>query len=158
MRRRRRLLERLAQGARRRRVHEAATAGRLADAHEETVETGATALGEGEVAPDGVRTVLERMGRHRPLAIFVDEFDRLRDRDASMLFADTIKTLSDRVVPAVRLVPTEKIAFPLTKQRPIVKVSDFIGRAKLLGTGQRKEVSVIYANVMRSGWPLALAA
>ena len=72
----------------------------FADAHEERLETGASALGEGTVTPDAVRAVLERMGRHQPVAVFIDEFDRLRDPDAGVRFADTIKALSDRVVPA----------------------------------------------------------
>ena len=39
-------------------------------------------------------------GRHGSVAIFIDEFDRLRDPHAPVLFADTIKALSDRGVPA----------------------------------------------------------
>ncbi len=72
----------------------------FADAHEETLETGAKALGNEAVTPDAVRGVLERMGRHQPSAVFFDEFDRLRDPNARVLFADTIKAISDRVVPA----------------------------------------------------------
>ena len=72
----------------------------FADAHAETHETAAAALGSGTVTPDAVRSVLQRMGEKRPLAIFLDEFDRLRDPDAGVLFADTIKAMSDRVVPA----------------------------------------------------------
>jgi energy-coupling factor transporter ATP-binding protein EcfA2 len=72
----------------------------FAPAHEEKLETGASALGNGNVTPDAVRTVLQRMGRHQRVAIFIDEFDRLRDPEAGVLFADTIKAMSDRVVPA----------------------------------------------------------
>ncbi len=72
----------------------------FADAEEETLETGANALGKKDVTPDAVRTVLQRMGKHQPIAVFLDEFDRLRDADAGVRFADTIKALSDRVVPA----------------------------------------------------------
>ena len=75
----------------------------FADVHEERLETGASALGEGTVTPDVVRAVLERMARHQPVAVFIDEFDRLRDPDAGVRFADTIKALSDRVVPATIL-------------------------------------------------------
>ena len=70
------------------------------ETHDETLETGASALGNETVTPDAVRAVLTRMGRHQRVAIFIDEFDRLRDPDAGVLFADTIKALSDRVVPA----------------------------------------------------------
>ncbi len=42
-------------------------------------ETGASALGSGPVTPDAVREVLQRLGRHGSVAIFIDEFDRLRD-------------------------------------------------------------------------------
>jgi hypothetical protein len=47
-----------------------------------------------------VRRVLQRLGQHREVAIFVDEFDRLRHAESRMLFADTIKALSDRLVRA----------------------------------------------------------
>ena len=50
--------------------------------------------------PGRCARVLERMARHQPVAVFIDEFDRLRDPDAGVRFADTIKALSDRVVPA----------------------------------------------------------
>src|SRR2546423_7699683 len=50
------------------------------------------------VAPDDVRKALARISQDQEVAIFVDEFDRLRDPDARVLFADTIKALSDRVV------------------------------------------------------------
>jgi Cdc6-like AAA superfamily ATPase len=50
------------------------------------------------VTPNDVRRVLERVARQRELVVFVDEFDRLKDQRARALFADTIKTLSDRVV------------------------------------------------------------
>jgi hypothetical protein len=50
------------------------------------------------VTPNDVRRVLERVARQRELVVFIDEFDRLQDQQARALFADTIKTLSDRVV------------------------------------------------------------
>lgn len=67
---------------------------------EETLETAAHLLGPGPVTPNGVREALQQITRRQPLAVFVDEFDRFEDRDGRVLFADTIKALSDRVVPA----------------------------------------------------------
>jgi len=69
----------------------------------ESVERGESAarlLGTGEITPHAVRVALERTARERELVLFIDEFDRLRDADARVLFADTIKTLSDRVARA----------------------------------------------------------
>lgn len=63
-------------------------------------EKAADQLGSDPVTPDAVRKVLQRLGRHGSVAIFIDEFDRLRDPHAPVLFADTIKALSDRGVPA----------------------------------------------------------
>lgn len=60
----------------------------------------ATQLLGDRVAPDDVRKALARVTQQQELAIFVDEFDRLRDPEARVLFADTIKTLSDRLVRA----------------------------------------------------------
>src|SRR5918999_647745 len=58
-------------------------------------------LGEDhDVTPDRVRAVLERVGQQREVAVFIDEFDRLRDPERRILFADTIKALSDRLVKA----------------------------------------------------------
>jgi hypothetical protein len=67
---------------------------------EETTETAAQLLGLGPVTPHTVREALEQIARRQPLAIFIDEFDRFDDRDGRVLFADAIKALSDRVVPA----------------------------------------------------------
>jgi energy-coupling factor transporter ATP-binding protein EcfA2 len=66
----------------------------------ETSSPASALLGEGEVTPHVVLRALETISRGRALAIFVDEFDRLHDPAARALFADTIKLLSDRVVPA----------------------------------------------------------
>ncbi len=66
----------------------------------ERAESAAGLLGSGPVTPNAVRGALERAARQRELVLFVDEFDRLRDADARVLFADTIKTLSDRVARA----------------------------------------------------------
>jgi hypothetical protein len=67
---------------------------------DETVETAAQLLGPGPVTPHAVREALEQISRQHPVAVFLDEFDRFDDRDGRVLFADTIKALSDRVVPA----------------------------------------------------------
>ena len=58
-------------------------------------------LGTGRVTPHAVLRALEALAsRQRPIAIFLDEFDRFQHQDGRALFADTIKALSDRVVPA----------------------------------------------------------
>jgi hypothetical protein len=59
-------------------------------------------LGSDPVTPHGVQRALGSIGEQTPIAVIFDEFDRLgtaggKDR---ALFADTIKTLSDRVAPA----------------------------------------------------------
>ena len=69
----------------------------FAPASTETWNTASALLPEA-VTPNDVRRVLERVGRQRDLVVFLDEFDRLRDQQARALFADTIKTLSDRVL------------------------------------------------------------
>jgi Cdc6-like AAA superfamily ATPase len=66
----------------------------------ERAESAGRLLGTGSVTPNAVRGALERAARERELVVFIDEFDRLRDADARVLFADTIKTLSDRVARA----------------------------------------------------------
>jgi Cdc6-like AAA superfamily ATPase len=57
-------------------------------------------LPEGTVSPNDVRRLLTAIGRTRHVVVFVDEFDRLEDDESRRLFADTIKTLSDQLVPA----------------------------------------------------------
>jgi Cdc6-like AAA superfamily ATPase len=64
----------------------------------EVTNTASALLQENRVTPNDVRRVLERVARRRELVVFIDEFDRLQDQQARALFADTIKTLSDRVV------------------------------------------------------------
>jgi hypothetical protein len=68
----------------------------------ETRTPATTLLGSDDVTPHAVQRALSTIGRRTPVAIIFDEFDRLgagagKDR---ALFADTIKTLSDRAVPA----------------------------------------------------------
>jgi hypothetical protein len=72
-------------------------------ASESETSTPATSLlGPGDVTPHAVQRALSTIGQQTPIAVIFDEFDRLgaaagKDR---ALFADTIKTLSDRVGPA----------------------------------------------------------
>jgi len=57
-------------------------------------------LGDAEVTPNVVARALEALGRPRPLAIFLDEFDRLSNAGERALFTDTIKLLSDHAAQA----------------------------------------------------------
>jgi Cdc6-like AAA superfamily ATPase len=66
----------------------------------ESWNTASTLLRDDVVTPNGVRRVVERIAGQRDLVFFIDEFDRLRDQNARALFADTVKTLSDRVARA----------------------------------------------------------
>jgi Cdc6-like AAA superfamily ATPase len=63
-----------------------------------TIEPLSKLLGPGPVTPHAVQGALQQASRQRAIAIFVDEFDRFQDPDGRVLFADTIKALSDRVV------------------------------------------------------------
>lgn len=51
------------------------------------------------MSPDTVRRGLFALARSRPLAIFIDEFDRLTEVE-KVGFADTTKVLSDQLTPA----------------------------------------------------------
>jgi hypothetical protein len=59
-------------------------------------------LGPDPVTPHAVQRALASLGQQTQVAVVFDEFDRLGEADgkARALFADTIKTLSDRVSPA----------------------------------------------------------
>jgi Holliday junction resolvasome RuvABC ATP-dependent DNA helicase subunit len=78
-------------------IHSTAPALGFTDQIEETRYFASELLGS-SVTPDAVRRALQRVAQQQQLAIFIDEFDRLRDPESRVLFADTIKTLSDRVV------------------------------------------------------------
>ena len=67
---------------------------------DETIEPASQLLGPGPVTPHALRGALRQITRQNAVAIFVDEFDRFQDRDGRALIADTIKGLSDRLVPA----------------------------------------------------------
>lgn len=49
-----------------------------------------------EAKPDDIRYVLNRLSKES--IIIIDEVDRIKDRDTTILLADTIKTLSDHTV------------------------------------------------------------
>jgi energy-coupling factor transporter ATP-binding protein EcfA2 len=68
----------------------------------ETATPASSLLGPDPVTPHAVQRALATIGQHGPVAVVFDEFDRLGEADgkARALFADTIKTLSDRVSPA----------------------------------------------------------
>jgi len=71
---------------------------------DETTQPLSKLLGPGAVTPHAVQSVLQQASRQRGIAIFVDEFDRFQNADGRVLFADTIKALSDRVVAATVVV------------------------------------------------------
>jgi hypothetical protein len=64
---------------------------------DETTEPLSRLLASG-VTPHTVQGALRQASRQRPVAIFFDEFDRFQEAEGRVLFADTIKALSDRVV------------------------------------------------------------
>jgi hypothetical protein len=57
----------------------------------------ASALLADDATPHDVRRGLAALAGGRRAAIFIDEFDRLASNDDRLLFADTIKTLSDEL-------------------------------------------------------------
>jgi len=56
------------------------------------------------VTVDVVRQALQLLSRPAPMVIVLDEFDRLEDVRTKTLFADTIKALSDHIVPVTVVV------------------------------------------------------
>lgn len=54
---------------------------------------------EPSLTPRDVRKRLEPLAEHGIVYVIVDEFDKVQDRDARRLVADTIKLFSDREVP-----------------------------------------------------------
>lgn len=72
----------------------------FAESVDESIETASKLLGPGPVTPHAVQGALQQITAQNAIAIFVDEFDRFHNRDGRALFADTIKALSDRLVPA----------------------------------------------------------
>lgn len=53
-----------------------------------------------QITADHVRAALIMLTRDRQVVIFFDEFDRMEGADIHREFADTIKTLSDQIIPA----------------------------------------------------------
>jgi Cdc6-like AAA superfamily ATPase len=72
------------------------------DIPEEDLEGLSEVTGESfpEVTPDHVRRLLTRLGHHAILVVVIDEFDTVDDFPSTVAMADTLKSLSDRNVPA----------------------------------------------------------
>ena len=66
-------------------------------------QVSAAALLSDDATPHDVRRGLQSLAGGRRVAVFIDEFDRLASNDDRLLFADTIKTLSDEL-PAATIV------------------------------------------------------
>jgi Cdc6-like AAA superfamily ATPase len=64
------------------------------------VSVSASALLADEATPHDVRRGLQSLAAGRRVAVFIDEFDRLSSDADRLLFADTIKTLSDELPDA----------------------------------------------------------
>jgi Cdc6-like AAA superfamily ATPase len=64
------------------------------------VRVAASALLADDASPHDVRRSLRSLSGGRRVAIFIDEFDRLASNDDRLLFADTIKSLSDELPDA----------------------------------------------------------
>jgi Cdc6-like AAA superfamily ATPase len=56
------------------------------------------------ITPDIVRRVLYTLGQEKIIIVTLDEFDTLERDDARAMMSDTIKFLSDRVVPATIII------------------------------------------------------
>lgn len=65
----------------------------------EVVRSASDALPE-EAGPGDVRNILSDLAKIKAPVIFLDEFDRIGDSRTRAMFADTIKMLSDQLVPA----------------------------------------------------------
>jgi Cdc6-like AAA superfamily ATPase len=73
----------------------------FSDEVQQAIATAASELPtEGDISPNDVKNVLRLIGSVHNIVVFIDEFDRLEDSAARALFADTVKTLSDQLVPA----------------------------------------------------------
>jgi hypothetical protein len=71
------------------------------DALRERVEKAIEIMHSDErISPSRVSQALEVVTTVAPVVIFIDEFDRVRDRETRTLLADTIKALSDDLVRA----------------------------------------------------------
>jgi hypothetical protein len=52
-----------------------------------------------EVTPSSVRVALRKISIHRPVAVFIDEFNEIGDSSVRALISNTIKALSDHIEP-----------------------------------------------------------
>lgn len=81
-----------------------------------------------EIKPADVRRLLSFITKAAELVIFVDEFERLRDRAVTTSFADTLKMLSDQQVPATVVIVgvaddiEELISEHLSIERALVQI------------------------------------
>lgn len=73
---------------------------RWGDPGRESVTRAIELLSHDEITPDRVRHFLRILTDVAPTVVVLDEFDRLAERETSAAVADTIKTLSDQLVPA----------------------------------------------------------
>lgn len=87
-------------------VNRTAEAFGFGSAVKESSLSGAALLGQDPVTPHDVLRALGSVSQETKLAVVIDEFDRLGSSGgpARALFADTIKTLSDRVLEATVVV------------------------------------------------------
>jgi Cdc6-like AAA superfamily ATPase len=71
-----------------------------------TTQPPAPALGldDDNITPDDARRALQELSKSTPLVVIFDEFDRVQHAGATVLMADTIKSLSDYSVPATILI------------------------------------------------------
>ena len=56
-------------------------------------------LKQQEVTPSSVRVALRKISIHRPVAVFIDEFNEISDSSVRALISNTIKALSDHIEP-----------------------------------------------------------
>jgi len=70
----------------------------------EATASAGSLLAATRVTVDVVRQALHLLSRPAPMVIVLDEFDRLEDVRTKTLFADTIKALSDHIVPVTVVV------------------------------------------------------
>ena len=70
----------------------------------EATASAGSLLAATRVTVDVVRQALQLLSRPAPMVIVLDEFDRLEDVRTKTLFADTIKALSDHIVPVTVVV------------------------------------------------------
>ena len=62
------------------------------------------ALAKNELGPNDVARLLKQLGPELECVIFIDEFDTIADDQAPRQFADTVKMLSDQLVPSTLII------------------------------------------------------